>query len=451
MRKTRFIILFLSLFLATGFISLTVKPVSARYAPPKTLPPPKPTFITVINPGSQELGKEFIVTGVLTESGVPLDSRPVVITVNGKFIGQARTDKNGKYSSKITQNLSSGNYQLSATFKGTRKLALSTASVPLRITPAQIHIQATPPIAGVPFTIAGQTFFTDDKGMVVVTVDKAGIYRLTVEADKYTNPVQRIEFARWLDESYLTYRDIQVPMKGTIPVGLNLYYRVNQTFVDLQGKPVDPKRITGITIKSAQGDIFTYQQGQTLWVPASRIARRQTGLQQTNLLYSVMNVTVDGSNVVIAAQQRFFTGTNETWKITLTLYTMQVYAKDILFGSPVGKTVLLKYPNGRIESFPLNQEGFVSIPSLARGIYQVQLTGTKGLDNTSPVALSRNQVVTENVVSYTDLAVTASFSLFIALGLLLFGRPWLLVSRRRRIRFKRYALRESSRVSIHDN
>jgi hypothetical protein len=164
-----------------------------------------------------------------------------------------------------------------------------------------------------------------------------------------------------------------------------------------------------------------------------------------------MGVTVDGSNVVIAAQQRFYTGSNETWKISLTLYSIQINAKDILLGSPVGKSVVVKYPNNKIENYPLDQAGFVMIPSLARGIYQISLTGTKGLDTTTPVALSRNQVLQENVISYQDLAITGGFGLFVALGLILFGRPWLLVSRKRRIRFKSYVARESDRISIHDN
>jgi hypothetical protein len=297
----------------------------------------------------------------------------------------------------------------------------------------------------------GRQFVSGQDGVASILIAKAGLHRLTVNAELYSNPVQRITFARWLDENYQPFHDIQVPDNKAIIVGLNVFYKVNQTFVDLSGKPVDPSRITGITIKSAQGDIFNYQQGQTEWVPSSRIARRSTGLEQTKLLYSVMGVTVDGSNVVIAAQQRFFTAPSEIWKIALTLYAIQLNGRDLLFGSPVGKAVSLVFPNGRKESYPLNQAGSVGIPFLARGIYQVQLTGTKGLDNISPVALSKNQVVNENVITYLDLEVTGAAGLFVALGLLLFGRPWLLVAKKYRVKFKSYRVQQAEWVSIHEN
>jgi len=451
MKKKWFFILIFSNLLALGLLAGLTRPVSAKYSAPKTPPPPKPTVITLDDPGAKKLGENFVLTGKLTLAGQPVVGKSIIVTLDGKLLGMSRTDQKGEYALKVNQDMAAGDYQLAATFKGTRLMALSTTSVPLKILPADFNVQTVPPIAGVSFMMDGRQFVTDQNGMAVISINKGGTYQLTVEANRYSNPNQKIEFARWLDEYYLPYRDIQIPQKGTITVGLNVYYRVNQTFVDLDGRPVDPSRITGISIKSAQGDIFNYQQGQTLWVPASRIARRSSGLESTKLLYSVMRVTVDGSNVVIAAQQRFFTGTNETWKISLTLYSIQVAARDLLLGSPVGSAVVIKYPNGKVENHPLNEVGFVSIPSLARGIYQIQIAGTKGLDTTTPVALSRNQIVSENVITYLDLGIAGGFGLFIALGLLLFGRPWLLLTRKYRLKFKRYRMRESERVSIHDN
>jgi hypothetical protein len=330
-------------------------------------------------------------------------------------------------------------------------LAASSAKTSLQILPAEVRIQTVPALAGVAFTMDGRQFLSGPDGTVSISIPKAGLYRLTVNAEQYNNPDQRISFSRWLDEDYHPFHEIMVPTNKAIVVGLNVFYKVDQTFVDLSGTPVDPKRITGITIKSAQGDIFNYQQGQTQWVPASRIARRSTGLEQTKLLYSVMGVTVDGSNVVIAAQQRFYTAPKLVWKIALTLYAIQLNGRDLLFGSPAGTSVTLKFPNGRSESYPLNQAGLANISYLARGIYQVQLTGTKGLDNVNPVALSKNQVVTENVITYLDLEVTGAVGLLIALGLLLFGRPWLLVAKKYRVKFRSYRTQQTEWASIHDN
>jgi len=407
--------------------------------------------MSITNPGVQKLGDHFMVTGkVTTPSGFSPDSRPIILTLNGKLLGETRSDKNGNYALKVTLALSAGQYTLAATYKGTHLLAASQANTILQVLPSEVSIQTVPAIAGVTFTMDGRQFVSGADGVASISIAKAGMFRLTVNAEQYSNPDQRITFARWLDEDYQPFHDIQVPTTKPIVVGLNVFYRVNQFFVDLSGKPVDPKRITGITIKSAQGDIFNYQQGQTEWVPASRIARRSTGLEQTKLLYSVMSVTVDGSNVVTAAQQRFYTGPNDVWKIALTLYAIQLNGKDVLFGTPAGKAVTLKFPNGRTESYPLDQAASVAIPYLARGIYQVELTGTKGLDNSNPVALSKNQVVNENVITYRDLEVTGAVGLFIALFLLLFGRPWLLLPKKYRVKFKNYRLQQTEWASINE-
>jgi hypothetical protein len=451
MKKPWFFILLFSFLFALSLLGVSVKPVSAKFAPPKAPPPFKPTFMKISNPGVQKLGQTFMVTGAIDIPGFLPGSRPVIITVDGKLLGETRTDTNGNYALKVTLQLPAGTYTLAATFKGTYLLAASSAQTSLQILPAEVRIQTVPAIAGVAFTMDNRQFISGPDGVASISISKAGSYRLTVNVEQYSNPDQRITFARWLDEDYQPFHDIQVPTTKTIVVGLNVFYKVSQYFVDLNGNPVDPQRITGITIKSAQGDIFNYQQGQTMWVPASRIARRSSGLEQTKLLYSVMGVTVDGSNVVIAAQQRFYTGPNDVWKIALTLYAIQLNGKDVLFGSPVGKAVSLKFPNGRVESYPLNTAGSVGIPFLARGIYQVQLIGTNGLDNTTPVALSKNQVVTQNVITYLDLAVTGAGGLIIALGLLFFGRPWLLVAKKYRVKFKSYQAQQSEWASIHDN
>ncbi len=451
MKKPWSFSLLFSFLLALSLLGISVKPVSAKYAPPKAPPPLKPTFIKITNPGVQKLGQAFMVNGTINIPGFLPGSRPVIITVGGKLLGETRTDSNGNYALKVTLDLPAGTYPLAATFKGTNLLAASSAQTSLQILPAEVRIQTVPAISGVTFTMDNRQFVSGPDGVASISIPKAGVYRLTVNAEQYSNPDQRITFARWLDENYQPFHDIQVPTSKPIVVGLNVFYKVSQYFVDLNGNPVDPKRITGITIKSAQGDIFNYQQGQTMWVPASRIARRSTGLEQTKLLYSVMGVTVDGSNVVIAAQQRFYTGPNVVWKIALTLYAIQLNGRDLLFGSPAGTAVTLKFPNGRSESYPLNQAGVADISYLARGIYQVELTGTKGLDNINPVALSKNQVVTENVITYLDLEVTGAAGLIIALGLLFFGRPWLLVAKKYRVKFKSYRAQQSEWVSIHDN
>ena len=104
---------------------------------------------------------------------------------------------------------------------------------------------------------------------------------------------------------------------------------------------------------------------------------------------------------------------NDTWKISLILYTLNIHANDGLFGSSVGKSVNLVYPDGHVKNYPLNQNGTASIHGLARGNYTVQVLNAKGLKQIIPVALSRSQTVEINVPTNLDLAVIAGLGLLV--------------------------------------
>jgi hypothetical protein len=131
MKKQWLFMLLFSFLFALSLLGVSVNPVSAKYAPPKAPPPLKPTSIKITDPGSQKLGQAFMVTGTIsTPPGFLPDSRPVIITVDGKLLGETRTDKNGNYALKVTFDLSAGTYTLAATFKGTHLLAATQASVP---------------------------------------------------------------------------------------------------------------------------------------------------------------------------------------------------------------------------------------------------------------------------------------------------------------------------------
>ncbi len=65
-----------------------------------------------------------------------------------------------------------------------------------------------------------------------------------------------------------TYLDILVPSKNDyVQVGLNVYHQVGLTFVDQAKFPVDAQRVTQVTYRSAQGDVFVVKNGQPQWIP----------------------------------------------------------------------------------------------------------------------------------------------------------------------------------------
>jgi hypothetical protein len=408
------------------------------------------TTLTVLEPDGVQLGDDFFLSGSLVDqsSGLGISSQNVAIQINGVRIGQTSTDTHGLFTLKVTKPLDAGTYLVSASFNGAHQAAPANGSTLLTILPSTVKVQTVPPLAGITFQMDNRQFVTGADGSASITVGKIGIYRLNVLLDQYSNPAKKVEFGRWTEESYLPFREVEVPTTELIQVGLNVFHRVSLDFVDLDGFPVDPSRISAITIKSAQGDVFVLKNGQPVWLPASRTARRITGLEETDLLYSVISVMVDGSNVVNSAQQRFFALPDDTWSISLLLYSLNVSASDGLFGSPVARSVDVQFPDGQVKNYPFGASGNMAIHGLARGIYRIELVGVNGLKSIIPVALSRNQEVAVKVITYLDLALVSIIGLGLALGLIIYGRPWLL---RYLFARRRAATDKAGWSSLHEN
>ena len=443
-----------SALLALGLQLLWVLPVSASPLMEDKTPPAPPravaaTELLLAAPAGVDLSEPFVLVGMLKDqSGVGIPDKSITFSVLGEYLGQTPTNDDGSFRLQVNKDLPAGIYWVTASFNGAHLLAPSNASTVLKINPTNVQVQTVPPVAGITFQMDGRQFVTNENGMANILMDKSGIYRLDVLIDQYHAAAQRVSFGRWSEESYEPFRDVRVPTNEVVQVGLNIFHQVSQKFVDLDGYPVDPQRISGIKIKSAQGDVFNLEHSQLTWLPASRTARRETGLEETKLQYSVISVMIDGSNVVNQAQQRFYADQDDNWTISLLLYTLRISAQDGLFGSPVGKTVNVEFPDGQTKSYLLDKSGTVEIHSLARGIYKIELTDTNGLKSTLPVALSRNQDLSAKVITYLDIGIVACIGVAFAVGLILYGRPWLL---NLFLRKKPGVTREPRWTSIHEN
>jgi len=404
--------------MALGLLAGTSLHASAKHAVLKY-----PTFLTFTTMPGVVLGKPFTLSGYLkANTGVPIPFLDIYFTINGNKVAEARTNAAGYFQRKFNNKFSAGTYTIMATTKNNHFYIGAAGSTSVQILPATVSVQTVPPTPGLLFNLGGKTFFAGSDGVASIQVGQPGKYQLSVLADQYSSPNQRIEFARWLDETYQPSKTIDVPSTKVLEVGLNVYQQVGESFVDLSGFPVDPARIKQFTIRSAQGDLFTFNNGQPAWIPATRVARFQNGLIVTNLEYSVIDMQVDGSNVVNKSQQRFFAHPNDTWQISMILYTLNIRANDGLFGSSVGKSVALVYPNGHIQNYPLNLNGMAVIHGLARGNYSLQVLNAKGLKQNIPVALSRSQTIDVNVPTNLDLLVVGGLGLLVALSLIIFGR-----------------------------
>ncbi len=235
--------------------------------------------------------------------------------------------------------------------------------------------------------------------------------------DSDLDPKTSVKFDRW----YGVFPGTKVA--ATLKVN-NL---VNFSFVDLDGKAIDPKRISSVKFKSSHGVIHSLQTedlSSPQWFQSSRVVPSQEGLLNKELYYTLDSVIIDGANVVNRSQQRFMPSETTAWNIQLLFYPANVRAHDALFGFPIGSAVRLEFPDGEIRRLPLDANAQATT-LLPRGVYRVSVEGA-GISPTSPLAMTRSQEVTLQVVSYLDLVVIVLGLALLAFSLLFAGRPGLI-------------------------
>ena len=383
-----------------------------------TFQPPNP--VTVGNPA-------IVVVQLISSKGEPVANQAVEIFVNGESERRTRTDAAGNVSVTVRRN-QAGTYALSAVFKGSRvpSLGSSKATADLVVVPAVVEVHITPALPNIRFALDDRVFSSDDYGVARIEVAKAGTYHLELLPLETNDPDIQMAFGRWSDDYFLPNRDIEIPLKKPLEVGLEVSYQAGQTFVDLDDKTVDLSRITSITLKGSNGATYTFEDNLPHWLPAGRVIRLNNGLQETKILYSVISVIIDGSNVVSQAQQRFYAHPNDVWTVKLLLYSAGFTARDALFRFPIGTGIHMEYPDGDVQTFNFNSNNQHISTGLARGIYRVTVIGAKGFAPPTPMALSRDQDVELMVFSYLDMGVLLSIGIIVALGLLFFGRPYLM-------------------------
>ena len=379
----------------------------------------------------QPLGKPITATAVLTDSnGNPIPNLPVNFLIGSSFVAQNRTNSQGQSTVTIKSDFAAGQYALRAIFLGSHQYDGSNAQVSLVIQPSVLVVQTVPALEGIRFKLGDQIFTSGKDGFARLQVDRTGDYTLQALSSGMADPNVRVDFYRWSDETYLPYQVIHIPQAGVVQAGFQLANKVGQHFIDLQNKPVNPDRISLITLKSSQGTTYNFVDGTPRWLPASLVTRRSTGLEVVPIQYSVITVIVDGSNVVSSEQQRFYTHPGEIWPIQLLLFSAQFSSRDALLGTPAGKGIELEYPNGSKAKFFYGKNHTISIDSLARGIYHVQVIGATGFAPSTPVALSQNQVMAISVLSQLDIFMGVSLAAALGLGLIVVGRTQILERRR---------------------
>ena len=419
-------------------------------------PEPVKTLLTLEPVPPLRVGEPATISAFLTtSSGEPIFDVGVEFFVDGLREGRARTDSEGRVSLVVRRELVAANYELGAVFNGVPNQGLepSSSSAEFTIHPAVLEIQTVPPLPGASFSLvpdpdqdddsanasAAQTFVSDEAGLALVGIEKLGLYIVEALPWESPDPGVRAVFSRWVS-AFTPSIQVNISSATTrLDAGFDVSHLVDLSFVDSEGQAIEPERVESITLKSTLGGSVTFDEVGSQWLQSGRVVRRADSLDETQALYSIQSVIVRGSNLVNRSQQQFTPNEEQEWQIELILYSAHISVRDALFRFPLGSSILLEFPDGRTERFPLESGGELTLDSLPRGEYRVSVDGP-GISFSKTVALSRNQDVRLEFISYLDIAVASLSAIAVSLGLLFLGRPQLLVTLRAHLRWGRRAL-----------
>jgi hypothetical protein len=369
------------------------------------------TAIEVVAPKPVPWGENPTVTVRLTTLDGQALPDMLVVGALGSDERERTTDAAGRATFRFAKTRTADIFTVVIDFAGTRSYLPSRSSVKITIQQPEIVVQAVPALRGLRFQLAGAEYTTGSDGVAHIPVTPDQLGERPTPIDSELAPGVRARFSRWFGTEQSGWK-----------AAFDVLYKVGFSFIDLDGEPVDTQVLTEMTLKSSIGLQQTLVRMEPVWLQGSRVADIGGALESKDLYYTVETVTVSGADVVNRAQQRFVPSQTQAWTIRLLFYPADVTVRDAIFRFPTGDSVELEYPNRERHQFQLDAAGAVRIPLLPRGDYQVRVHGP-GISLARPLALSRPQDVSLELISYLDIGFVAFCGLLAFFSLLFFGRP----------------------------
>jgi hypothetical protein len=292
-----------------------------------------------------------------------------------------------------------------------------------------LEIATIPPTPGARFTLDGVPLVTDPRGVATTQVERSAAPHRIELLNPTTETVDATsEFVRWQghgdsDQGYTpVLENIRIEHTLRLRVAFRESRTVRFSFVDQASRPVDPSRVTAVTLRSDTGRTQTVSPGDPLRLTAVRPTAGDGQLLARATTYSVQSVTIDGANVVNVGEQRFRPSqVGGELPIVVLLRTAHFRVQDRFLGTPIATVLQLRYPDGRVEPIPTDERGEVVVEDLARGTYTVSAQGQAyAIDQ--ELALSRSQRVDIMVLSVTDAAIAAGVVVVMIVVLVGLGR-----------------------------
>ncbi|MEV0809082.1 hypothetical protein [Micromonospora sp. NPDC050200] len=279
-------------------------------------------------------------------------------------------------------------------------------------------------LRGVMVKVDGNTARSDAKGRIELPVRNfIDLERRLVVPETQISGDRKVIFDRFRG-------DVDSGVHGkVVELGLRTTRLVSWSFLDRFGATVPADRVASMRLRSNTGEIVELdgpELAQPRWVAESRTQQGPQGLASKQLYYVVDTVMVDGTSVVNRAGQKFVPWEQQAWVVQLLFFRVSFTATDMFFTQQVGDGIQLTRADGAVQRLPFGPDGTAMVPDLPRGTYTVTVMGG-GVSLGRPVSISKDQTVTLTVISVVDLTLVAVAVLGVAVGLVLLGRPHLLV------------------------
>jgi hypothetical protein len=286
-----------------------------------------------------------------------------------------------------------------------------------------LEIVTVPAVPGARFAVDGRTHRANQQGVVRVKVSSKGRHKIATVDNKISQQDRTLEFVRWYhgnhQKDYLhQLSGLTVKRNLRIKAAYRATYALEYSFVDQARNAVERQRVARVEFRGDHGQTVSGNgSGKVTLLGIQPVVSGGTLLGK-KISYTVQRVDIDGSNVVQVNAQRFVPSRKSTLVVPVQLYTVHFSTSDMLFGSPAGQTLWLKYPDGHQVKVPLDANGKASVERLARGNYTVRVDAA-GLAFERPFVLSRNQYVDLQHVSSLDIAVVMALLVALMVGLYL--------------------------------
>jgi hypothetical protein len=294
--------------------------------------------------------------------------------------------------------------------------------------PITLTVRTVPSLPGMRIRLDDQTRVTNSRGEVRFTEEhNFSPHTLRLLDTEVNQRDRRLRFVRWAGQRDPnqafghTVTGLPMRMSYTVTAAFAVQVPVVTSLLNMQGRPVDPARVSAVTLRSGRSGVVNVPPSGRLWLDAIVPVYRNSAIALENETYSLTSVIVGGTNTVDAGRQRFAPARQSRPVFHTKFFNLTVTAHDLLFKGPSGTAARVTYPDGSVHTAPFGPGGRVTVPDLPRGIYQVTVLGG-GTPLPNQLVLSRNTTLNLPVATHRDYGAVGLTLAAIMTGLLLIGR-----------------------------